>query len=114
MLIELSDAGHMRQSDICMKLGLEELLGQLTEECGELVQAAQKVRRAINGTTPVSLDAAKKHLCEECADVALCIDTLTRMGLVDENGIQFIGRYKNDRWHKRICEEAENGLQRAD
>lgn len=104
MLIDLGkDAWKLTET--CNKLGVDELLGQLTEECGELVQAAQKVRRARKGTTPVSLDDALVKLIEECADVLLCIDALTRMGLVDQTGLQFIGRYKNDRWYSRGREQ---------
>lgn len=131
MLIQQEEDGQNKLSEICETLGVDELLGQLTEECGELIdaatnvmrktarnrlalmelvkkcgkliQAAQKARRALKGTTPVSLDEAIIHLTEECADVALCIDTLCTVRLVDENGIQFIGRYKNGRWNGRVC-----------
>lgn len=101
MLIDVGkDAWKLAET--CDKLGVEELLGQLTEECGELVQAAQKVRRARKGTTPMSLDDALAKLIEECADVLLCIDSLTIVGQVDPVGIQFVGQYKNDRWYRRV------------
>lgn len=103
MLIHQKENGQAKLSELCNILGIEEILGQLTEECGELIQAAQKVRRAMNGTTPVSLDDALVHLSEECADVAVCIDALTEVGLIEEDKIQSIGRYKNDRWHGRVC-----------
>lgn len=102
MFIHLKD--QQKLVDICDTLGREELLGQLTEECGELIQATQKFRRALKGTTPVSLDEAQVHLTEEIADVALCMDTMIELGLVDRTGVQFIGRYKADRWHGRIVE----------
>ena len=82
-------------------LGTEELLGQLCEECGELIQAAQKLRRAMKGTTPVTVDDATVSLTEECADVALCIDAIASAGVVDAVGVQFIGGYKCGRWYKR-------------
>lgn len=88
-------------AEVYKKLGTEEMLGRLCEECGELVQAAQKVRRAMNGATPVSLDDAKVKIIEESADVLLCIDALTLGGIVDSTGVQFVGRYKNDRWYRR-------------
>lgn len=136
MLIDLDDEGRRRRHEICMKSGAHELLGQLTEElgeaiqavmevkealgcaitqdqawkidrmirkCGELIKAAQKVRRAMNGTTPVSLDDAVVHLSEECADIAVCIDALIEVGLIEEDKIQSIGRYRNDQWHGRVC-----------
>lgn len=103
MLIQLDDEGRRKQLKICDALGIDELLGQFCEECAEAIQAAQKVRRALRGTTPVSVDEAIQNLTEECGDAALCIDTLIRIKLVDENWIQFIGKYKNDRWHGRVC-----------
>lgn len=77
-------------------------LDRMVRKCGELIQAAQKARRAMSGTTPVSLNDALVHLSEECADVVVCIDTLIDAGLIDENGLQFIGGYKIDRWHGRV------------
>lgn len=136
MLIDLDDEGRRRRHEICMKSGAHELLGQLTEElgeaiqavmevkeafgcaitqdqawkidrmirkCGEMIKAAQKVRRAMNGTTPVSLDDAVVHLSEECADIAVCIDALIEVGLIEEDKIQSIGRHRNDQWHGRVC-----------
>lgn len=102
MLIKLDDEGRRKQLKICDALGIDELLGKFCEECAEAIQAAQKLRRALRGTTPVSVDEAIQHLTEECGDVALCIDTLVQVKLVDENGIQFIGKYKNVRWHRRV------------
>ena len=107
MLIKQNECDVPRFHAICVALGTEELLGPLTEECGELVQATQKVRRALKGTTPVSLDEALVHLAEECADVALCIDTLAAMKLVDETGVQNIGRYKTNRWYGRLLGDGE-------
>lgn len=136
MLIDLDDEGRRRRNEICMKSGAHELLGQLTEElgeaiqavmevkeafgcaitqdqawkidrmirkCGELIQAAQKVRRAMNGTTSVSLDDAVVHLSEECAGIAVCIDALIESGLIEEDKIQSIGRFRNDQWHGQVC-----------
>lgn len=102
MLIQQEENGQEKLSEICNVLGTEEIIGQLTEECGELVQAAQKLRRAIKGTTPVKKDDALVRLAEECADVLLCVDCLIELGLVDMTGVQFIGRYKMDRWHRRV------------
>lgn len=104
MLIDTKKESYKLQETV-NKLGVEELLGQLCEECGELVQAAQKVRRAMKGTTPLSLDDAIVKIVEECADVLLCIDALTLGGVVDQTGVQFVGRYKNDRWYRRIVKE---------
>lgn len=102
MLIHQKENGQAKLSEICNILGQEEIIGQLTEECGELVQAAQKVRRALKGTTPVSVNDALVSLAEECADVMLLIDCLNELGLIDRTGVQYIGRYKTDRWHHRV------------
>lgn len=83
MLIKQNEVDEHKLCGICETLGVEELLGQLTEECGELVQAAQKLRRVFKGTTHVTLEDALVRLAEECADVALCIDTLTTVHLVN-------------------------------
>lgn len=104
-------AGKAKLDRTAAALGAEELLGQLCEECGELIQAAQKMRRAMKGTTPVSVDSAIVKLTEECADVALCVDAIISAGVVDGYGVQFIGRYKNDRWYTRTM-DAENAAEK--
>lgn len=98
------DSEKIKLDRTAAALGAEELLGQLCEECGELIQAAQKMRRVIKGTTPVIADDAIVHLTEECADVALCIDAIASAGIVDGVGVQFIGRFKCGRWYKRTKE----------
>lgn len=108
MLIKQNEVDEHKLCGICETLGVEELLGQLTEECGELVQAAQKLRRVFKGTTHVTLEDALVRLAEECADVALCIDTLTTVHLVNEVGVQNIGRFKTNRWHGRVCGDGES------
>lgn len=113
MLINLSEEDRRKRSEICNILGVEEILGQVSEECSELVQAAQKVRRARKGTTPVSLDDALVRLAEECADVCVTIDCLVELGLVIPTGIQFIGRYKLDRWYERTLESICRGGKNA-
>ncbi|MBR1616316.1 MAG: hypothetical protein IJ673_12700, partial [Treponema sp.] len=63
---ERRETGYIRD-----RLGLEELLTQLAEECGELTQAALKLRRAITSRnpTPVTRQEAVEKLHEEAADV---------------------------------------------
>lgn len=86
---------------ICNYLGEEELLGQLTEECGELVQAAQKVRRARRGTTPVRFADAVDKLEEETADVLVCLEMLIDWGMIDLKRVEKIQRRKVRRWFSR-------------
>ena len=46
MLIDLDDEGRRRRHEICMESGAHELLGQLTEELGEAIQAVMEVKEA--------------------------------------------------------------------
>ena len=102
VFIPLSLDGECKQKELSAALGQAELLSQLTEECGELIQAAQKMRRVLAGTTPVSRDKALRDLVEEAADVVLIVDMLAGLKLIDRAGVRFIGRYKTERWFKRI------------
>lgn len=102
MLIPLDHRHRNMLEKIGNALDEEELIGQLCEECGELVQALQKYRRAIAGTTAVSLDDARVRLNEECADVLVCIAAICVKRIVDEIGVLYILRYKLDRWFKRV------------
>lgn len=83
----------------------EQILGQLMEECAELIQAAHKV---IRSRQPVN----RPHggcdyvaaLEEEIADVILCTALLSS---VDGNKI---GRWiiaKENRWEQRLREEGK-------
>lgn len=55
-----------------------EILAQLAEEASELAQAALKYRRCLDGTnpTPITNKEAHDRLCEELADVLVCVDAL--------------------------------------
>ena len=102
MLIELDKFGLDQQEQIIQKLGVEEILSQLSEECCELAQAAQKVRRVLHGTTPVSMDDAEAMLEEEAGDVMLLLDCLERMSLYDPVEAKTSAQGKNIRWFQRI------------
>ena len=84
----------------CWLMPFEELLAGLAEECGELTQAALKLRRTFNqvNPTPVSEDAAIDKLYEEIADVLLYIDELK----LCKEEITRIKAYKKERWLKRL------------
>lgn len=77
-----------------------EVLAGLAEECGELVQAALKLRRVYDGTnpTPVSEEDAIDKLYEEVADVRLYITILS----MNEDAIKEIMERKLDRWLYRL------------
>lgn len=102
VFIPLSLNGECQQKELSAVLGQAELLSQLTEECGELIQAAQKMRRVLAGTTPVSRDKAMQDLIEEASDVVLILDMLAGLKLIDRAGVRFIGRYKTERWYGRM------------
>lgn len=89
--------------EIADKLGKEEILCQLSEECAELSQACLKYRRAMKGLTPKSENEAFDNLVEEIADVLINIRQLQYLlcetgifGKIDE-----IQSYKTDRWWRR-------------
>lgn len=63
----------MISEEIAKKYGREYMLRQLSEECGELVQASLKLIRVWNKETPVTEEKAREKLVEEMADVLLML-----------------------------------------
>ena len=84
-------------------LPITELLAGLAEECGELTQAALKLRRVWDGTnpTPTLEDDAMENLYEEVADVLLYIEELK----LNRGAIGRIMGEKRERWKKRLEEK---------
>ena len=78
----------------------EEKLVQLAEEAAELAQAALKLYRALNDTTPVKEIDAREHLLEEIADVKVCAGVLTNHA--DDWTIKNMAAKKYRRWERRI------------
>lgn len=105
MVFDLGAEAIDMQNEVIFVVGIEEILNQLTEECGELVQAAQKVRRAIVGSTPTSTERAKEMLQEEVADVLLLVDYLKTAGMINQSKVVDIMYEKNNRWYKRVIGE---------
>ena len=88
-------------NEIADKLGKEEILCQLSEECSELIQACLKYRRTIKGLTPKTETEARDSLFEELADVLLNIEQIRYMFANEENvdeQIKTIQSYKTHRW----------------
>lgn len=87
--------------EIAERLGRDQMLLQLAEECSELSQACLKLVRAFKGLTPKSVNECKDNLAEEVFDVRVC------MGLVEylindlESREEYYEGYKPGRWHKR-------------
>ena len=90
-------------NEIADKLGKEEILCQLSEECSELVQACLKYRRTMKGLTPKTESEVRDNLFEELADVLANIQQIMYL-FSDENiddRIKTIQSYKTNRWWKR-------------
>lgn len=89
--------------EIADKLGKEEILCQLAEECAELIQACLKYRRAVNGLTPKTEDETRDNLFEELSDVLLNIEQTAYLFREDniETSIESIQSYKANRWWRR-------------
>lgn len=83
-----------------INLPVAELLAGLAEECGELVQATLKYRRALTqiNPTPKSEEEAYDDMCEEIADVLLYLKKLP----YNKSFVRDIMRVKEDRWEKRL------------
>lgn len=87
-----------------------EILAQMAEEGAELVQAALKLRRAIDkkNPTPKSVGEYSDNLTEEFADVLVCLTVFAEAfdvdfdSLMDEIGD--IGEAKMKRWAERLEE----------
>ena len=90
-------------NEIADKLGKEEILCQLSEECSELIQACLKYRRTMKGLTPKAETEVRDSLFEELADVLLNIEQMMYL-FSNENikdSIESIQTYKTDRWWRR-------------
>ena len=90
-------------NEIADKLGKEEILCQLSEECSELIRACLKYRRTMKGLTPKTETEVRDSLFEELADVLLNIEQMMYL-FSNENikdCIESIQTYKTDRWWRR-------------
>lgn len=101
MVIDLTPEAREQQTQVALALGLGEILSQCAEECNELAIACNKVRRARNGTTPISQDDAIAMLEEEAGDVLLLLDYLEACGLLNIETAVESAKKKNTRWYGR-------------
>ena len=69
--------------------GTEDRLCQLMEECGELIQAANKYRRHINGDDTLNAIpfVLREDMREEMADVSLLMKEISYLHDIEEDGI---------------------------
>lgn len=85
------------------RLSEEMILGQLMEECAELIKAAHKVIRGRQGVNLPHIDhPAVEDLEEEIADVMLCVSLLSG---IDGDRIESWIMSKENRWERRLREE---------
>lgn len=86
----------------------EQVLRQLAEEASEVSQAALKMVRVFENTTPVSFQEAKSKLNEEITDVFNCLTVLNKK----VNGVCRVDREmqikKMKRWAERMKERKKN------
>ena len=96
----MTDLETKKIYEIADKLGKEEILCQLSEECSELIQACLKYRRTMKGLTPKTEDEIRENLFEELADVLLNIQQVMYLFSDKDikNSIEPIQTYKADRW----------------
>ena len=93
--------------EIADKLGKEEILCQLSEECAELIQSCLKYRRTTKGLTPKSEEEVRENLFEKLSDVLMNIEQIKYLfdkELSDtavENVIEKWHSYKGNRWWRR-------------
>lgn len=99
----MTKVNSTRLQDISDRLGKEEILCQLSEECAELIQACLKYKRTIKGLTPKTEEEAFENMTEEISDVLLNIEQVLYLfsDTNIENKIKEIQLYKTDRWYRR-------------
>lgn len=91
---------------ICRMASEKEILDMLQEECAELIQAASKTKRVMNGDRSVDPRKARLNLIEELGDVQNML-TLTAKKLltVEENWDVCVGEFaKLERYCERLKE----------
>ena len=101
----MTDLETKKIYEIADKLGKEEILCQLSEECSELIHTCLKYRRTMKGLTPKTEDEVKGNLFEELADVLLNIQQMMYLFSDEdekvEESIKSIQSYKTNRWWRR-------------
>lgn len=90
--------------EIAEKIGRPAALEQAAEECAELSQACLKLSRKLRGenSTPVDMMSLLDSICEEIADVQVCIEVIKSSGLINTKYIDKNRELKTERWKKRL------------
>lgn len=93
-------------SKICRMVNDAKVLDMLQEECAELIQAASKCKRAMDGEPSVDPCKARGSLVEELADVGNMIAlTMHKLLTTEENAaVCSTEAAKMERYYNRLCE----------
>ena len=100
-LIPLDGKARTQLLAVFRELDYCEWLSQTAEEAAELSQAANKLRRAHKGLTPVPPEEARYYLAEEAADVLVCLERLREVKVLDMGDVLDIAHQKAARWYGR-------------
>lgn len=101
--------GNQMNNEIEDSVDIRAKLEQLTEECGELIQASMKLIRALGNGNPtkVSKDEAIAKVLEEWSDVEIAgiyilkmLEDMTNYDIYEK--IEEIGKFKEQRWIDRV------------
>lgn len=90
---------------VASELPIEDLLTQLAEECGELIQAGMKLVRYEHGDTSLPVNepyVLENNLVEEIADVKVVIDTILDARPALREKVGEVYRAKELRWYDRL------------
>ena len=89
-------------------IGEPAMYEQLAEECVELSHAALKLARYLRGENKVhghTEEDLRDHLCEEFADLTVCLTEIAWANLIDAHCVDEWVEKKIERMHKRFAEE---------
>ena len=89
---------------IVNEIGVSALLEQTAEECAELGQACLKASRKFRGEnpTPTNVMTILENVCEEMADVLLCIEVVKDSGIINPQIVDQYYNAKLERWKQRL------------
>jgi len=88
---------------VANRTGLDDRLCMLMEECGELIQAANKIRREVNKYTDIEEPVdrvsgiSRGHIIEEMVDVASICEQLEYILDISEDEKNHIKAHKQER-----------------
>lgn len=85
-------------------IGRTAMLEQTAEECIELAHACLKLARHERGENKVhkSLDDMNTSLCEEMADVFICLEELMNSGIMPTESVCLEVSNKRERMERRL------------